>query len=258
MPVPRLASPRGCGLLVLVGLGLLGGAQIARPVASPPSAAAPAASEAAMPGVFKAAVPGAAADDVPGTGSGFRHRRGLRSAAHHAAHAAAAAASVAATTPTTPTRQLDTDAEATPPSSTTALARFGRLVVHVGPHKTGTSSTQAFLLQHAEWLSGAFVGLKIAAASDKTKPKMGCYVPNFLLHHGGGGGGGGDPSNWRFVSERAYTGITEEIRGWCAQGSTVILSSEDFSGLSLPDWRPVLELCGAVTLVRHALSCSHS
>jgi len=32
----------------------------------------------------------------------------------------------------------------------------GRLVIHVGPHKTGTSSTQFFLVQHVAWLNATF------------------------------------------------------------------------------------------------------
>ena len=37
----------------------------------------------------------------------------------------------------------------------------GRLVVHVGPHKTGTSSTQYFLVQNAAWLNETY-GIKVS------------------------------------------------------------------------------------------------
>ena len=37
----------------------------------------------------------------------------------------------------------------------------GRLVIHVGPHKTGTSSTQYFLVQNVAWLNKTY-GIQVS------------------------------------------------------------------------------------------------
>ena len=57
-------------------------------------------------------------------------------------------------------------------------------------------------------------------------------------------------ANARFVSERIYQTIVDDITAWCSQGYSVLVSSEDFSGLSRDQWEPLLKLCPEVRGVR--------
>jgi len=53
-------------------------------------------------------------------------------------------------------------------------------------------------------------------------------------------------ANARFVSERIYQTIVDDIAAWCSKGATVLVSSEDFSGLTTDQWQPLLKLCPEV------------
>ena len=48
------------------------------------------------------------------------------------------------------------------------------------------------------------------------------------------------------MSERTYRAIVDDVARWCRQGRTVLVSSEDFSGLLVPQWAPLLQLCAQV------------
>jgi len=50
----------------------------------------------------------------------------------------------------------------------------------------------------------------------------------------------------QFASERTYRAIVDDVARWCRQGRTVLVSSEDFSGLLVPQWAPLLQLCAQV------------
>ena len=126
----------------------------------------------------------------------------------------------------------------------------GRLVIHVGPHKTGTSSAQTFLVEHAAWVYSRF-GVRIGAAHDPGQPKLGCIIPNTILHRNASlvHLGGRSIVNKRFVSEKQYGQIMSEIRTWCDEGQTVLLSSEDFSGFEAADYAPLKALCSDISIV---------
>ena len=98
----------------------------------------------------------------------------------------------------------------------------GRLVVHVGPHKTANSHTQHFLTITADHLFQQY-GIRIAASLNR---KAGAYVPNTLMARV-------DPSSPHqspyFVDETRCEHILGHVRRWLARGENVILSAEDFT-----------------------------
>jgi hypothetical protein len=86
------------------------------------------------------------------------------------------------------------------------------------------------------------------------RQKLGAYVPNTLLaRHEERRRDSGLPlthvANIRLVSEKHYKMVTSEIAGWCGENATVLLSSEDFSGLRGHAWFPLAQLCAELTLV---------
>ena len=135
----------------------------------------------------------------------------------------------------------------------------GRLVLHVGPHKTGTTSTQAFLIEHSEWLHDTF-GVHIAAGHRLSRvgaimrQKLGAFVPNTLIarqdaRSHDSGLSSESAANVRLVSEKHYIAVTSEIARWCGENATVLMSSEDFSGLRGSAWFSLTQLCSEITFV---------
>ena len=47
-------------------------------------------------------------------------------------------------------------------------------------------------------------------------------------------------------SRGCWDGFSQDIEGWCSEGRTVLISSEDFCGLSVQQWAPLIKLCGQV------------
>ena len=135
----------------------------------------------------------------------------------------------------------------------------GRLVLHVGPHKTGTTSTQAFLIEHSEWLLNSF-GIHVAAGHRLSRvgaimrQKLGAFVPNTLIARQDARAHDDglkleSAANVRLVSEKHYIAVTSEIARWCGENATVLMSSEDFSGLHGSAWFSLTQLCSDITLV---------
>ena len=102
-----------------------------------------------------------------------------------------------------------------------------RLIVHVGPHKTATSSTQYFLNSLSDHVFKKD-GIRVAA-SDEPSSKAAASVLNTLLHRAA-------PSspqpNKRYVNDAQCDRILAEVRGWLARGENVILSAEGFTNVA--------------------------
>ncbi|CAK9087767.1 Uncharacterized protein SCF082_LOCUS41482 [Durusdinium trenchii] len=99
------------------------------------------------------------------------------------------------------------------------------LVIHVGPHKTGTTSFQLFLHEHAEWLRREY-GIFVAA---NETPKAGAYIPCTIKQQHG------RKHNVKFANLTRMQELLESI-GSMPENSPVILSSEEFSTLLEAEW----------------------
>ena len=87
------------------------------------------------------------------------------------------------------------------------------LVIHVGPHKTGTTSFQNFLHDNAEWLQRDY-GIFVAA---NETPKEGAYIPCTIKQQHG------RATNTQFVNS-TRTQELFQIIGRMPENSPVILS----------------------------------
>ena len=103
----------------------------------------------------------------------------------------------------------------------------GRLIVHVGPHKTATSSTQYFLNRLSDHVFKKY-GIRVAA-SDEPSSKAAAFVPNTLQHRAAPSS---PPPNKMFVNDSRCDRILAEVRGWLARGENVILSAESFANFA--------------------------
>ena len=99
------------------------------------------------------------------------------------------------------------------------------LVVHVGPHKTGTTSFQKFLCDHAQWLQkehGIFV------AANKTR-KEAAYIASTISKQYG------RPYNPKYANSTRMAELFQVIDSM-PKNSPVILSSEEFSRWKTAEW----------------------
>ena len=108
-----------------------------------------------------------------------------------------------------------------------ASGTSGRLIVHVGPHKTATSSTQYFLNRLSDHVFKKY-GIRVAA-SDEPSSKAAAFVPNTLQHRAAPSS---PPPNKMFVNDSRCDRILTEVRGWLARGENVILSAESFANFA--------------------------
>ena len=86
--------------------------------------------------------------------------------------------------------------------SSSELRRPGRLVVHVGPHKTASTSMQSFLVKEHKWLSDTFdihVGANHMA-------KEGAFLATTLMKRHN------NAHNPRYVNEKMANKIVTDIQ----------------------------------------------
>ena len=99
------------------------------------------------------------------------------------------------------------------------------LVVHVGPHKTGTTSFQTFLWKHAQWLQkehGIFV------AANKSQ-KEAAYIASTISKQYGG------TYNPKYANSTRMAELFQVIDSM-PRNSPVILSSEEFCRWKTAEW----------------------
>ena len=115
-----------------------------------------------------------------------------------------------------------------------AVSASPRLIVHVGPHKTGTTSFQVFLYAQRSWLLQNY-GITLVG----TNHDAGHYVANTLNKLFGG-------TTSINVDNAVYKRLLNEIKNKLhTSGSTVLLSSEGFSRWKDEAWRHFLRLVKA-------------
>ena len=101
-------------------------------------------------------------------------------------------------------------------SSRKKVKSRGHLVVHVGPHKTGTSTLQAFLSSEHEWIHSTFK-VRVGARGKKRGSNLATTL-------------GGNKKNTSY-NETETRQTIDEIRLWLAAGETVMISSEGFDNM---------------------------
>ncbi|CAK9049613.1 unnamed protein product [Durusdinium trenchii] len=99
------------------------------------------------------------------------------------------------------------------------------LVVHIGPHKTGTTTFQTFLIKNAEWLWKEY-GISVAANEGV---KAAAYIPSTIRQQHG------LQHNPKFADPKKMQELFQTI-GTMPANSPVILSSEEFSTLGTAEW----------------------
>lgn len=112
----------------------------------------------------------------------------------------------------------------------TGCSAGGHLVIHVGLHKTSTTSTQAFLTSHSKALDSDY-GIKVAASETA---KSGARIANTLAEKHG-----------MYYSPKYLEDSVKKIRAWLSNNLTVLLSSESFDRMSYPVFEDFLSRVGA-------------
>lgn len=117
-------------------------------------------------------------------------------------------------------------------------AKEGRLIVHVGLHKTSTTSTQQYLYARRAQLERTYSHLRVAAA---THIKSGAFIPITMMSEGQCGGQGSST----FDNPKTVEKQIGEVRGWLREGKTVLLSGEAFDRVSARCLKQFVDETGA-------------
>ncbi len=123
-----------------------------------------------------------------------------------------------------------------------AAAGGPRLVLHVGPHKTGSSSVQKFLDTAGEWLD-AELGVRYSGFGSKNGKVFGAQFANTLMSRLGkdaDDGGCASLKNALFVvGDEAFENMTRAIAAELAapRNATLVLSAEALDRLPARGWR---------------------
>ena len=112
---------------------------------------------------------------------------------------------------------------ATIPESAPVPACKRKLVLHVGLHKTGTTSLQVWMMQHTKWLADEF-GIHVG------EPNIGAHCIPLTFHSYEA------PwvmdARWQYCNQSSFDEIMNLTLASLANASSpVILSSEEFSNL---------------------------
>lgn len=116
-----------------------------------------------------------------------------------------------------------------------AAKRPGRLVVHVGPHKTASTYMQHFLVEERLWLSDNF-NIHVAAGRS---PKEGAILGNTLLKRRDG------PYQKSLVNESVATETVSDIQKALDANGTVIVSAEVFEHATQEVLQDLIDLVSA-------------
>ena len=119
--------------------------------------------------------------------------------------------------------------------SSSELRRPGRLVVHVGPLKTGSTSMQSLLVKEHKWLSDTF-DIHVGAVHS---PKHGAFLAHTLMKRHGGAH---DPKH---VNEEKANKIVVDIQLALDANATVIVSSEVFEGAGQEVFQSLIDTANA-------------
>lgn len=101
----------------------------------------------------------------------------------------------------------------------------GHLVVHMGPHKTGTSTLQNFLITEQKFISET---LRVHVGAEGGA-KHGAIIANTMEKQANSAG----EFNPQYVNPLECERLLEQIRGWLLAGGTVVLSAERFDSVSV-------------------------
>ena len=116
-------------------------------------------------------------------------------------------------------------------------AAQARLIMHVGPHKVASTSTQSFLVSNAGWLREQF-NVTIAATHGT---KEGAWIANTYLARSGY-----SSPNLAYVNESQAQRLIESMAKYLLL-HPVLLSAEDFEPLSVDGWRMLRSDINAAT-----------
>ncbi|CAE7714750.1 unnamed protein product [Symbiodinium sp. CCMP2592] len=115
-----------------------------------------------------------------------------------------------------------------------------KLVVHVGPQKTGTTAIQKFLIQNAGWLRDEF-GLSLGFRGFAKATAR--FIVEPLLYTCNRGGG----EQRDIVKEARLKDGLSYVYSQLNSSQLVVLSSEDFAFFDVKTWRCFMSLFGAST-----------
>mmetsp|Transcript_50397 Transcript_50397/g.114393 ORF Transcript_50397/g.114393 Transcript_50397/m.114393 type:complete len:402 (+) Transcript_50397:167-1372(+) len=118
-----------------------------------------------------------------------------------------------------------------------------RLIVHVGPHKTGTTSVQHVLFRN-KYLIFDKLHVRVGASQ---RPQEGTFVAATIENRT-------HPETRKdyinkYVDENRVNFVLRKIRGWLDAGETVVISSETFDQVSTETLVTVAGWCNSTTFV---------